>query len=129
MRSQEATMRMLTSVLLAAALALLGCKKDDKKGEPADKPAVAKVDAGAAAKAPAAAGLAADPAGDPAGEMAKKAGNCPSTVAGAKTELLAKTPDGVPMLEITSAEALAVPTIRSRTKHLVEVAAAAPDAK
>lgn len=120
-------MRIFSGVLLVAALALGGCKKDDKKGDKApDKPTSGKVDAGGAAKTPADAAPAAD---EPGGEMAKKAGNCPSTVAGAKTKLLAETTGGVSTIEITSEDELAVPTIRSRTKHLVEVAAAAPDDK
>jgi hypothetical protein len=119
-------MSTFSRVLLVAALALGGCKKDDKKGEPADKAAAKTIDAGAVAKTPADAAPA--PA-EPEGEMAKKAGNCPSTVAGAKTKLLAETTGGVSTVEITSADALAVPTIRSRTKHLVEVAAVAPDSK
>jgi hypothetical protein len=60
--------------------------------------------------------------------MAKHAGNCPSTVAGSTTAIKTATPEGQIVIEIKAADEAAVATIRSRTKHLIEVQAA-PDAK
>jgi hypothetical protein len=61
--------------------------------------------------------------------MANKAGNCPSSVTGAKSELIEdKTLPNAVVLSITASDAAAVDTIRTRTAHLVGVQAA-PDAQ
>ncbi len=99
----------------ALSLSLAACKKDEKKDDKQAEPV----------KAPPAnpkAEPATKPAPDTAAEaMAKRAGNCPSTVADSKTELTEATPEGRITLAISSDDAKAVATIRSRTKHLVEV--------
>jgi hypothetical protein len=58
--------------------------------------------------------------------MAKKAGNCPSTVVGAVTVVSGAGSDGHVALDITSADAGAVPAIRLRAAHLVDVQGAPP---
>jgi len=111
-------MRTLTTLLFAAAVALTACKKD-KKDEPAKDAAPVAVAADAAAVADASAN-AAEP-------MANETGNCPSTIVGAETVVDEKASvDGKVVLAITSKEASVVPTIRARTKHLVDVQGA-PD--
>jgi hypothetical protein len=104
-------MRIPTLLLVATALSVTACNKNEKK----EAPAAAKApDPGKAAPA-------ADAA--PAAEaMANKAGWCPSTVAGATTAIdKDASKDGTVVVTVTAADEAATATIRARTRHLVDV--------
>ncbi len=134
--------RTLTIVLVSAALAACGGKKKDdapKAGTGSSAGTAVGTAAGTAAGTgagtaagtgagtAAGTGSAAPTAADTA--MANKAGNCPSSVTGAKSELIEdKTLPNAVVLSITASDAAAVDTIRTRTAHLVGVQAA-PDAQ
>jgi len=136
--------RTLTIVLVSAALAACGGKKKDdapKAGTGSSAGTAAGTAAGTGAgtgsgtaagtgagtAAGTGTGSAAPTAADTA--MANKAGNCPSSVTGAKSELIEdKTLPNAVVLSITASDAAAVDTIRTRTAHLVGVQAA-PDAQ
>ena len=108
-------MSRLTFVLVAATLSLAACKKKESGGTGAASGSAAASGSGSAAGP-------ADPS------MTNRAGNCPSTVAGAATSLV-DDPDqaGKVVLTITAGTAAATDTIRKRVAHLVEIQGA-PDA-
>ena len=134
-------MRRLTIAVTVLALALAGCnkKKDDPgkttgsgsgsapigsagSGSAGSGSAVGSAGAGAGtAAAGSGAGTAAvAPAGD--ANLANKAGNCPSAVLGATTEIVDDpAAAGKLVLSITAQNEAATATIRKRVAHLVEV--------
>lgn len=135
--------RTLMIVLVSAALAACGGKKKDdapKAGTGSGTAAgtAAATGSGTAAGAGTAAGTGSGTAaGTGSGAeptavdsaMSNKAGNCPSSVVGARSELIEdKTIPNAVVLSITAGDAAAVSTIRSRTSHLVAVQSA-PDAQ
>jgi hypothetical protein len=116
-------------LLFATAVALTGCKKDEKKeGPTGDTAKTADAAQVAATAADAAAAPATDDGGAAGGDrMVNETGNCPSTIVGAETKVDEKaSKDGKVVVAITSKEKDVVPTIRARAKHLVDVQGA-PD--
>jgi hypothetical protein len=130
-------MRTLSIVLVAATLSLAACKKKDAKPTPSAGPGSAVVAAGPGSAAGTGTGgsgsagpgsAAPDPTAiDPS--MSNKAGNCPSAVAGAKSEMVEDPANvGMVVLSIVAKDPNAVSTIRKRAAHLVAVQNA-PDAE
>lgn len=145
-------MRRLTIAVTVLALALAGCnKKKDDPGKTAGSGSgsapigsAGSGSAGSGSAAGSAAGSAGAGAGTaaagsgagtaavaPAGDanLANKAGNCPSAVLGATTEIVDDpAAAGKLVLSITAKNDAATATIRKRVAHLVEVQGA-PDAE
>jgi hypothetical protein len=103
--------------LLIAVATWAGCKKSAPEKQP---PPPRPIDAAVEVTPTPDAAAAVDET------MAKKAGNCPSTVVGAVTTVSGAGSDGRIVLDITSADAGAVPAIRLRAAHLVDVQGAPP---
>lgn len=111
----------IAMALLALALATTGCKKKEAKPEETPGSAMVGSDQGSAAAGSAdEAGSAVADTGSAAADttMAKKAGNCPSTVLGATTKASTKGKDVV--VSITSEDKDAVASIQQRTDVLLK---------
>jgi hypothetical protein len=138
----EVAMRIVVLTLGLAGLvfAQAGCKKDEKKSEPAEAQApvggaaggeAAGAGAAGAGTDPNAAGATADPAaaggaGSEAPTMANKMAHCPSAVPGADTKV-AEEKNAV-VLTVTAEGAARVGEIQKRAQHLDEVEGA-PEAE